>query len=137
MIYYSQEAFLSGLILIIIAERCIKMANYIDIESVTEGLEKRVAQDLKFRTGKFVWKVKFNIPLDPRTVNNVNLFVTTLGQSPLRTDIRYDSLNNTIEIEPLEAYAQQESYILNITTAVKSKGGQKLKAPIRLQFKIE
>ena len=113
------------------------MANYIDIESVTEGLEKRVAQDLKFRTGKFVWKVKFNIPLDPRTVNNVNLFVTTLGQSPLRTDIRYDSLNNTIEIEPLEAYAQQESYILNITTAVKSKGGQKLKAPIRLQFKIE
>lgn len=113
------------------------MAKYVDIESVSKGLENKVAQDLKFRTGRFVWKVKFNTPLDPRTVNNVNLFVTTLGQNPLKTDIRYDTLNNTIEIEPLEAYAQQESYILNITTAVKSKGGQKLKAPIRLQFKIE
>lgn len=113
------------------------MANYVDIESVSEGFENKVAQDLKFRTGKFVWKVKFNIPLDPRTVNNVNLFVTTIGQNPLKTDIRYDTFSNTIEIEPLEAYAQQESYILNITTAVKSKGGQKLKAPIRLQFKID
>lgn len=113
------------------------MANYVDIEAVSAGLEDKVSQSLKFRTGKFVWRVKFNIPLDPRTVNNVNLFVTTLGQSPLRTNIFYDSLNNTIEIEPLEAYAQQESYILNITTAVKSKGGQKLKAPIKLQFKID
>lgn len=113
------------------------MANYVDIEAVSAGLEDKVSQNLKFRTGKFVWRVKFNTPLDPRTVNNVNLFVTTLGQSPLRTNIFYDSLTNTIEIEPLEAYAQQESYILNITTAVKSKGGQKLKAPIKLQFKID
>lgn len=113
------------------------MSNYVDIEAATEGIQDKISQSLKFRTGKFVWRVKFNIPLDPRTVNNVNLFVTTLGQSPLRTNIFYDTLNNTIEIEPLEAYAQQESYILNITTAVKSKGGQRLKNPIRIQFKID
>ena len=113
------------------------MANYVDIESVSKEVAHKVSQNLKFRTGKFIWKIKFNIPLDPRTVNNVNLFVTTLGQNPLKTDIRYDSFTNTIEIEPLEAYAQQESYILNITTAVRSKGGQNLKAPIRLQFRIE
>ena len=113
------------------------MANYVDIEAVSDGLKDKVRQDLKFRTGKFVWRVKFNIPLDPRTVNNVNLFVTTLGQNPLKTNIFYDTLTNTIEIEPLEAYAQQESYILNITTDVKSRGGQKLKAPIKIQFKID
>ena len=113
------------------------MAKYLDIESVSKGFEHKVSENLKFRTGKFVWKIKFNIPLDPKTVNNVNLFVTTLGQSPLKTDIRYDTFTNTIEIEPSEAYAQQESYILNITTAVRSKGGQNLKAPIRLQFKID
>ncbi len=113
------------------------MANYVDIEAVSEGLKDKVRQDLKFRTGKFVWRVRFNTPLDPRTVNNVNLFVTTLGQNPLKTNIFYDTLTNTIEIEPLEAYAQQESYILNITTDVKSRGGQKLKAPIKIQFKIE
>lgn len=113
------------------------MANYVDIESVSKGFEDKVTQDLKFRTGKFVWRVKFNTPLDPRTVNNINLFVTTLSQNPLKTNIHYDTLTNTIEIEPLEAYTAQESYILNITTAVRSKGGQKLKAPIRIQFKID
>lgn len=113
------------------------MANYVDIESVSSGMENKVRQDLKFRTGKFVWRVKFNIPLDPKTVNNVNLYVTSLNQSPLMTEIRYDTLNNIIEIEPLEAYAQHESYILNITRDVKSQGGQNLKAPIRLQFKID
>lgn len=122
---------------LVIHNEVFSMANYVDIESVSPGFENKVKQDLKFRTGKFVWRVRFNIPLDPRTVNNVNLFVTTLSQSPLRTNIFYDTLTNTIEIEPLEAYAQQESYILNVTTSVKSKGGQQLKAPIKIQFKIE
>lgn len=110
--------------------------NYLNIESVTEDVKEKVKQDLKFRTGKFVWKVKFNTPLDPQTVNNINLYVTTVNQTPLKTAIRYDSIGNLIEIEPLESYAQNESYILNITTKVKSKGGQSLKKPIQLQFKL-
>lgn len=113
------------------------MANYVDIESVSSGMENKIRQDLKFRTGKFVWRIKFNVALDPKTVNNVNLNVTTSNGSPLLTEIRYDTLNNIIEIEPLEAYAQHESYILNVTTEVKSKGGQNLKAPVQLQFKID
>lgn len=92
---------------------------------------------MKFKTGKFLWKIKFNIPLDPKTVNNVNLFVTTLNQSPLKTAIRYNSLENEIEIEPLEPYAKKESYILNITTKVTSLGGKPLKEPLQVQFKIE
>lgn len=113
------------------------MAKYLDIENVSQGMEDRVKQNLKFRTGKFTWKVKFNTPLDPRTVNNVNLYVTNTAKKPLLTSIHYDTLNNIIEIEPLEAYAQHESYILNITTAVKSKGGNNLKTPVRIQFKID
>lgn len=110
--------------------------NYLEIESTSANVAAMVKQDLKFKTGKFIWRVKFNTALDPSTVNNVNLYVTTLSQSPLKTAITYDSLNNMIEIEPLEAYTQNESYLLNITTKVKSKGGQSLKQPIQVQFKL-
>lgn len=113
------------------------MANYLEFESMSAGMESKVKQNLKFKTGNFVWKIKFNVPLDPKTVNNVNLYVTSLNLSPLKTAIRYNSLENEIEIEPLEAYAQNESYILNITTNVKSLNGKPLKEPIQVQFKID
>lgn len=113
------------------------MAKYLEFENMTEGLENKVIQDLKFRTGNFVWKIKFNSPLDPKTVNNVNLYVTSINMAPLRTSIRYNSIENEIEIEPLEPYAQKESYILNITTNVKSLNGKNLPEPLQVQFKIE
>ncbi len=104
---------------------------------MTRGLENKVRQDLKFKTGKFVWRIKFNVPLDPKTVNNVNLYVTSLDLSPLKTAIRYNSMENEIEVEPLESYAQNESYILNITTNVTSVSGKPLKEPLQVQFKID
>lgn len=113
------------------------MSNYLAFESMSEELENRVMQDLKFRTGNFIWKIKFNVPLDPKTVNNVNLYVTSLNLAPLRTSIRYNSLENEIEIEPLEPYAQKESYVLNITTNVTSLSGKPLPKPLQVQFKIE
>lgn len=110
--------------------------NYVEIESVSNGLENKVQQDLKFKTGKFIWQVKFNTPLDASTVNNINLYVTSLAGTPLKTNITYDSSSNSISIEPLEPYAKNESYILNITTKVASKGGKRLRSPIQLQFKL-
>lgn len=110
--------------------------NYIDIEGVSGGQQNIVKQDLKFKTGKFVWRVKFTAPLNPVTVNNMNLYVTTLNEAPLKTSIHYDAVNNYIEIEPLEAYAKNESYVLNITKNVESKGGQKLKNDLRIRFKV-
>lgn len=111
-------------------------ANYITIESVTGAGNNRVKQNLKFRTGNFVWQIKFNIPLNPITINNQNLYVTSLNLTPLQTNIRYDSVNNYIEIEPLEAYAKNESYLLHITTNVKSQKGKKLSNEITIQFKV-
>jgi hypothetical protein len=112
------------------------MTDYLSIEGMTEDLEGKVKQDLKYKTGNFLWKVKFNVPLDPKTVNNVNLYVTTENLSPLKTAIRYNSLENIIEIEPLEPYAQDETYILNITTNVTSLSGKALREPQQLRFKI-
>ena len=56
--------------------------------------------------------------------------------APMSTNITYDGTMNIIEIEPLESYNKDESYILHITTNVKSRGGKSLKQPIKLQFKL-
>jgi hypothetical protein len=113
------------------------MANhFITIESVTGSVKNRVKQNLKFKTGSFVWRIKFTAPLNPSTVNNRNLYVTSMNQAPLQTNIRYDSVNNFIEIEPLEPYTKNESYLLHVTTKVTSKKGQKLPNEITIQFKV-
>lgn len=111
-------------------------SKYITIESVTGNVKNGVKQSLKFKTGKFVWRIKFTAPLNPTSINNRNLYVTSLNQTPLQTNIRYDSVNNCIEIEPLEPYAKNESYLLHITTKVMSKKGQKLPNDITIQFKV-
>jgi hypothetical protein len=111
-------------------------SNYLEIETNSEELQRKIRQDIRFRTNKFVWKVKFNTPLNPKTVNNVNLFVTNQSQMMLPSYIRYDASNNTIEIEPLEPYSSTETYTLNVTTKVQSKGGKNLRAPIKINFKM-
>ncbi len=110
--------------------------NYISIENFSGSDDAVVKQNLKFKTGNFVWRVKFSTDLNPATVNNRNLYVTKLDGSFLKTSIRYDAANHSIEIEPLEAYAQDQSYLLYISTNVESKGGQRLKSEISLRFKL-
>jgi len=112
------------------------MANFIVIESVVGSVKNKVKQDLKFKTGSFVWKIKFTAPLNPKTVNNKNLYVTSLDLTPLITNIRYDTVDNCIEIEPLAPYPKNASYFLHITTNVKSKQGQSLPNEIKIQFKV-
>ena len=112
------------------------MANYLDIKSVTGGDEKLIKQDLKFRTGKFIWKVIFNIELNPATVNNQNLQVYSSDNKPVDTKISYNSATNTIEIEPMEAYATNEVYTLHVGNRVESKGGQRLKNEITIEFAV-
>ena len=111
--------------------------NFINFESVPDDMEGKVKQNLKFKTGKFVWRVKFTAPLDPATINNMNLYVTSIiDHTPLKTAIHYNTETNEIEIEPLEAYAKDSSYILHISKRVRSVGGQNLKSDISLQFKV-
>lgn len=110
--------------------------NYVNIESASNSIKDKVKQTLKFRTGNFVWRIRFSAPLNPATVNNQTMYVTSLNQTPLKTYIRYDTVNQYIEIEPIEPYAQNESYVLTITSRVQSQGGKKLKNDVKLQFSL-
>ena len=102
--------------------------NLIDIEDIPPQLANKVKQDLRFKTGNFVWRVRFNIPLDPHTVNKETM--------KLQSYIRYDTKNEIIEVEPLEPYSTNEYYFLTITKNVKSRGGQSLKEPVQIKFKL-
>jgi len=110
--------------------------NYIEILSVSEGSEAKVKQDLKFKTPKFVWRVKFTAPLNPATVNNNNLYVTDSEGNLLPTHIRYDAEKKVIEIEPTGAYRSMQTYTLNVSKRVESRGGQKLKEEMQVRFNV-
>ena len=112
------------------------MTDFIDIQSTPEGVEGKIKQRLKYKTGKFLWKIKFSAPLDPATVNTDNLSVTDMDNNKLKTAIHYNSDTQEIEIEPLEPYVRDASYKLNVSKAVKSIGGQSLKKDVELQFKV-
>lgn len=110
--------------------------NLIDIEDIPPQLANKVKQDLCFKTGNFVWRVRFNIPLDPKTVNKDTMYVANSQNQKLKTYIKYDTQNEIIEVEPLEPYSTNEYYYLTITTNVKSKGGQSLSEPVQVKFKL-
>ena len=112
------------------------LSRFIKIEEATPGVENKIKTDFYFHTGKFVWRVKFSTTLDASTVNNSNLFVTNEAGMPIRAEIHYQSSTNEIEIEPLDTYDTKQAYILHITTKVQSLGGQKLKEPIEVKFRL-
>lgn len=108
----------------------------LDIEDIPPYLANKVKQNLKFKTGNFIWRISFNIPLNPKTVNKDTMYVTNSQNQKLRTYIKYDVEKGTIEVEPLEPYATNEYYYLIITTDVKSRGGQSLNEPVQIKFKL-
>lgn len=110
--------------------------NHIEISDIPANLSNKVKQKLLFKTGNFIWRVKFNIPLDPKTVNNNTMYVTNSENKKLRSYIKYNMEQELIEVEGIEAYATNELYTLHITTQVKSRGGQSLKEPVQLKFKL-
>lgn len=110
-------------------------SNYLEIEAPI-GSEKLIKQDFKFKTGRFLWKIKFTAPLNPATVNNNNLYVTDEKGALLSTKIRYNAESNCIEIEPTSAYSTVHFYTLNITRNVESRGGQRLKSEMKIKFKF-
>lgn len=110
--------------------------NFIEIEDIPKGYENRVKQNLSFKTGNFVWRCRFTTALDPSTITSDNLYVESESGARMATKFKYNDETSEIEVEPLEPYAQETDYYLHITTKVKSKGGQNLKEPVQVKFRL-
>lgn len=109
---------------------------FIEIEDIPKGYENRVRQNLSFKTGKFVWRCRFTTALDPSTITSENLYVEGPNGRRIETKFTYNDANMEIEVEPLESYAKETDYYLHITTNVKSRGGQNLKEPLEIKFRL-
>ena len=109
---------------------------FIEIEDIPKEYENRVKQNLSFKTGKFVWRCRFTTALDPSTINSDNLYVVSETGQRIETTFTYNDANMEIEVEPLDAYAKDTDYFLHITTKVKSRGGQNLKEPVEIKFRL-
>ncbi|MCL2839472.1 MAG: hypothetical protein FWE05_01775 [Defluviitaleaceae bacterium] len=82
------------------------------------------------------WYIRFNIPLDEKSVNENSMEVTDTEGYIMRTDISYQSDANRIVISPLDSYEEERYYLLKISKKVRSAKGQNLKTIISILFKL-
>ena len=59
-------------------------------------------EHLQNKNYNFSWQIRFSHELDPNTVNNISMFVTDPNGNILNCKIIYNTMENYIEIRPLE-----------------------------------
>ena len=119
----------------LVSESTIRDKN-IRIATTSPELKNKIQVNFNFGSENVYWHIKFNIPLDTRSVSKKTMSVTETSGYILNTEISYDIEENIIIINPLEPYKQDEYYILSISTKVRSVKGQNLKRPIHIMFKL-
>ena len=100
------------------------------------SLKNKIQTNIKTNSDIIYWYIRFNIPLDERTISEKTMGVTDTSGYIMRTDISYDADRNVITISPLDSYEQNRYYILRISKKVKSRKGQGLKSNINILFKL-
>ncbi len=99
-------------------------------------LNNKIRASIKDSDGPIYWYIKFNLKLDPNSINSNTMYVTDLGGYVLNTYIDYDTEKNLISITPLDEYEQEYYYLLHITTGVRSEKGTRLKKQVNILFKL-
>ncbi len=102
----------------------------------SKSLEDKIKVKMEQGANTIYWHIKFNLPLDPSSVNEKTMYVTDLAGYILETYIEYDEEKHLIVITPLQSYEENYYYILNITTDVKSAKGQNLRRSVIILFKL-
>jgi len=81
-----------------------------------------------------VWRVTFNMALDPESVNDASVYVVDSENKRVDIQLKLTDDNKTIEIIPVENYEYDEFYSIFITSQVKSCTNKSLKEPVRVIF---
>ena len=100
------------------------------------SLKDKIKVDLDGELDTVYWYIRFNVPLDEKTVSHKSMDVTDTEGYIMRTDIHYNKEINRIVITPLDSYEQNRYYLLNISNKVRSAGGKQLRVPIHIMFKL-
>jgi len=102
------------------------------------SLQGKVKIDIKEGTplDAVYWYIKFNLPLDPDTVNGKTMQVTDTDGYIMRTVINYQPQANLISVSPLDSYEEERYYLLKISNKVCSLKGTYLRSNINILFKL-
>ena len=106
------------------------------IKTTDPGLSGKIKTNIVEPDGTIYWYIRFNMSLDPSSVSKYTMNVTEKNGYILNTIITYDTKKNVIVLNPTDLYRQNEYYLLNISTKVKSSGGNHLKKSVHVLFKL-
>lgn len=113
-----------------------KCRGYVWLALVTVFLLFPVAVQAEVETDK-TWTVTFNTPMDEQTIHNDAVRVTSLQGEEIQTELEMTDEKTLKVYSPTEGYVPGSSYILYISSDVKSKEGKALQDEVVLDFTIE
>jgi len=108
----------------------------IRVRTSIPSLQEKVQTKIDGSTEAIFWYIRFNIPLDERSVSEKTMNITDTEGYIMRTDISFNKGNNTIAVLPLDTYEENRFYLLNISKKVRSAKGNNLKSTIHILFKL-
>jgi len=111
-------------------------AGNIQISSTDQKLSTRIATNIVDPDGTVYWYIRFNTLLDGTTVSKHTMNVTDTKGFILNSIITYDASRNLIVLNPMDLFRQNEYYILNISTKVRSAKGKPLSKSVHILFKL-
>ncbi|WP_374721458.1 Ig-like domain-containing protein [Peribacillus tepidiphilus] len=82
-----------------------------------------------------VWKVRFNVPLDQKSLTSDSFYVLN-GTSKHSTTLRLEDSGYTVVVAPNSSYEIGKTYRIIITSLVKSKKGKAVRTPIEIPFQV-
>ncbi len=82
------------------------------------------------------WTVKFNMPLDPSSVNNQTIYVVDEWGYPVDVEVSCGEDSKSAIVKPLVPYRKGSVYELIISSKVRAASGASLKQPLRMRFSI-
>jgi len=100
-------------------------------------LKGKITTNITEPNGTVYWYIRFNTPLDPDSVTKHSMNVTETNGYILNVIITYDSSRNLIVLNPCDLYRQNEYYLLNISTKVRSDKGKPLPKSVHIMFKLK
>jgi hypothetical protein len=82
------------------------------------------------------WTVTFNMPLDPKSVNNQTIYIVDEWGYRIDTKVLCREDGRSVIVQPVRPYREGYTYELVIGKGVKSLEGVSLKQPVRMLFTV-
>lgn len=116
---------------------CLLMAGVVPVgaASIPDGFESWPLQGTTDK--KKVWTVRFNLPLDTKSVNRDNIYITDDSNNPVNATLTRSTDGTSVQVKPSAAYTVGKKYWLFVGGGLTADNGQNaLTQPIAAPFLV-